>query len=129
LFRQNFLTRILPARLEKDRYHSSVFVASATLLSLRLLGTHGVFEFFFSSLYHGNFLAFLYNCVASVTDSGVVGFIFSFFITTIRRLTISGSALSFLLKNTIKCLLPCGYTGYEVIKDNQKKKDIEANIL
>lgn len=48
LFRQNFLTRILPARLEKDRYHFSVFVASleAALLSLRL-GTHGVFDFFF----------------------------------------------------------------------------------
>lgn len=28
LFRQNFLTRILPARLEKDRYHFSVFVTS-----------------------------------------------------------------------------------------------------
>jgi hypothetical protein len=30
-------------------------------------------------LYHGNFLAFLYNCVASVTDSGVVGYVFSFY--------------------------------------------------
>lgn len=55
-----------------------LLLQNAALLSLRLLGTHGVFSFF-SFLYHGNFLAFLYNCVASVTDSGVVGFVFLIF--------------------------------------------------
>jgi hypothetical protein len=78
--------------------------------------------FFSSSLYHGNFLAFLYNCVASVTDSGVVGLVSSCFFTTIRRLTIFGSALFLPALKTIKCLLPCGYTGYEVIKTNKKRK-------
>jgi hypothetical protein len=37
--------------------------------------------------------------------------------------------LAFLLKNTIKCLLPCGYTGYEVIKDHQKKERYRSEYL
>lgn len=83
------------------------------------------FLYFFHPCITANFLAVLYNCVASVTDSGVVGFVSFYDHPASHHL---GSGLSFLLKNH-KMPSPFAVIRvYEVIKTTKKER-YRSNIF